>query len=357
MSLTGGYTKFLTALGAVAFSSAAQAQVELTEEAAAELTGAIISDQIAPAHQAFAAAAGNLSNTVADYCDAGTGDLEEVRATFHETYDGWMAVSWVNFGPQSLFMRPIRVHFWPDSRNSLGRQLGGLLREPREDLLDPETLASASVALQGLPALERLLYGDEPLGEAAYTCQLAVAIADNVESIGSDLAEAWSDQEQLDGILSLDVALASTMFQTIYEQFELIVSRKLAPAIGATVEEARPRLAENWRSGRAIQNIAANLQALLGVIENGQETGFADLLRTNDAGADIANDLVTELDAALALAWMLQETPIADLVSDDDARAELITMGEHINAAREIWATEVGAGLGLNIGFNSLDGD
>lgn len=129
----------------------------------AELNDAIITHQIAPAHEAFAIAARDLAAALDGYCVTETSGLDTVFDAYHDTYDGWMAVSWVNFGPQSLFMRPVRVHFWPDSRNTVGRQLAGVLNEPRDDLLDPEVLASASVALQGLPALERLLFEGDGL--------------------------------------------------------------------------------------------------------------------------------------------------------------------------------------------------
>lgn len=347
----------ITAFGLGLMTATAVAQTAPDDATYAALNDAIIEGQIAPAHQAFAVASQNLAGALDGYCLTATGDLDAVIDAYHDTYDRWMAVSWVNFGPQSLFMRPVRVHFWPDSRNSVGRQLAGVLSEPREDLLDPEVLASASVALQGLPALERLLFEGDGLSPESYTCALGVAIAANLEAIGADLSAAWADPDAPAAALPDDAALAVTMFQAAFEQLELILTRKLAGPLGESADEARPRLAENWRSGRALRNIAVNLATLRELTENGDQTGFADLLREAPGGADIADRVIAELDAAIVLAEPLRDRPIAQLVTDPDRRADLVALGNHVAEARRIWSDEVGPALNLNLGFNRLDGD
>lgn len=318
---------------------------------------AIIDQQLVPAHRDFATAAQQLADSWDLYCGQSGGELETMRSAYHDAYDQWMTISWVNFGPQSLFMRPIRIHFWPDERNTLGRQLSGVLQEPRDDLLDPETLATASVALQGLPALERLLYADVGQVDDTYACQLAVSIAENIQSIADGLSQSWSDLGGRALTMPEGQALTVTLFQTVYEQLELIVQRKLLPALGDSPDAARPRLAENWRSGRALRNITANLIAIRGVLENGDDLGFADLLRSPLDRADIGNAVVDELNAAIALAERLQDRPIDRLVTDPDTRAELVALVDHVTTIKQIWADEVGPALGLNLGFNSLDGD
>ena len=324
----------------------------------ADLNQAIIQDRIMPANQALASAADALTPAMAAYCAAPDADaLEGVRAAYHDTYDRWMAVAWVNFGPQAVLMRPMRLHFWPDSRNTLTRQLAGVLSAPRDDLLEPATLADASVALQGLPALERLLFGATPVAEDDYACDLAVAIAGNVQDIAADLAAGWTDPDQLAQTLPEGAALTANLFQAVNEHFVVILTRKMGPVLGNSAEQARPRLAENWRSGRAVRNIAMNLTALLGVVENGDALGFADVLRDRAGGADTAAALVGSLEQALAIAQRLEGQPIADLVADETARADLFRMGDAINMARQIWAGEVGGTMGLSVGFNSQDGD
>ncbi|MEQ9814914.1 MAG: imelysin family protein [Azospirillaceae bacterium] len=207
------------------------------------LNQAIIDGQIVPAHDAFVAATEALETTLGDFCDGSVDNLDAVIAAYHGAYDDWMALSWINFGPETLFMRPVRVHFWPDRRNALGRQLGELLNAPRDDLLDPATLGETSVALQGLPALERLLFEVEGLAAGSYACDLARSIAANLHAIGQDLARAWADPEERRLSLPSGQDLTNAMFQAVYEHFEMILFRKLAPALG----NPRRRRGRGWR--------------------------------------------------------------------------------------------------------------
>ena len=348
----------IAAVAGFAAPGAVPAQEPLSEAVYADLNDAVIQHQIVPAHAAFADAAAALAAALDAYCPAPDAEgLAQARAAYHATYDGWMAVAWVDFGPQILFMRPMRVHFWPDSRNTLGRQLAGVLSTPREDLLDPEVLAGASVALQGLPALERLLFEGTPAADDPYACDLALGIAGNVRSIAADLAAAWADGQGAAGLPPDAASLASSLYQAVYAHLELIVTRKIAPAAGNSAEEARPRLAENWRSQRAIRNIAANLEAMLTVIDNGAQTGFADVLRDAAGAPEAADRLVELLQEASAVAGSLTDRPMADLVTDPDGRAALMELAAAVDTAREIWAREAGDALGVTIGFNSLDGD
>ena len=53
--------------------------------------------------------------------------------------------------------RGFRIQFWPDFRNKTGKQLSRVLAAKDRAALDEETFSRTSIAVQGLPALERLL--------------------------------------------------------------------------------------------------------------------------------------------------------------------------------------------------------
>jgi len=321
------------------------------------LNQAIIDGQIVPAHDRFVAATEVLETALDAYCDGAVGDLDGVIAAYHGAYDGWMAVSWINFGPETLFMRPVRVHFWPDTRNALGRQLGELLNAPRDDLLDAATLGETSVALQGLPALERLIFEVEDFAPGGYACALSRSIGENLHTIAQDLARAWTDPEERQLSLPTGQDLTNAVFQAVYEHFEMILFRKLAPALGDSAEAARPRLAENWRSERALDNIVINFRAILGVFENGDGLGFADVVRSPVGARSLADSMVNGLRDAIEEAEALSGYTIAELVSDPELRERLIAMGAGANRVRRLWADAVGPALNLNLGFNAQDGD
>ena len=68
----------------------------------------------------------------------------------------WVASSMFQLGPIGDENRGLRIEFWPDANNNVPRAVEQMLA--RDDALTADTLARQSVAAQGLPALERLLF-------------------------------------------------------------------------------------------------------------------------------------------------------------------------------------------------------
>src|SRR3546814_3214031 len=51
------------------------------------------------------------------------------------------------------------------------------------------------------------------------------------------------------------------LFKSLYTAVELIADHKLARPLGGSIDQARPHLAEAWRSQRSMRNIVINLRA------------------------------------------------------------------------------------------------
>ena len=83
-----------------------------------------------------------------------------VKQDFADTVLAWAAVEFLRFGPMSQIGRPERFDFFPDPRGVTQRQVGALVAKRDATALDPATLAKKSAAVQGLAALEVLLYDD-----------------------------------------------------------------------------------------------------------------------------------------------------------------------------------------------------
>ena len=62
-----------------------------------------------------------------------------------------------------MHQRAFRIEYWPDKRNVVGRQLAEVLKKQDHAALEPERFATTTVGVQGLPALERMLFGDDAL--------------------------------------------------------------------------------------------------------------------------------------------------------------------------------------------------
>ena len=325
----------------------------------------IVRDQIIPGYRRFEMQTGRLAEAATLYCRQPVyGNYVDLIARYHDAYDAWMGVQWLGFGPAKD--RSQRIQFWPDSRNRVSRQLSNLLADPRQDLLDLQVFADASVALQGFPALERLLFADDPLEADSYGCALAVAITANLAGMAAELAAAWdpapgtpeeSARAAVEALGYPDpAALTSEFYQALYQHLEAIVTLKLARPLGETLEDARPRRGESWRSGRSIRNVHQNLLAVRGVIDNGDALGFADVVADTAGRNDVAKALRDALAEAIAKAEDL-DGPLEETLADPSLRPDLVRLITAANTARERVAIGVGEAMGLVIGFNSLDGD
>lgn len=105
----------------------------------------------------------------------------KVAAAFGRLAQAWAGVAFLRFGPLVEGNRFERLSFWPDTRGVMPRQVQAALAAADPALLAAGALKSRSVAVQGLPALEYLLYGEPGLlrqaprdaAGSAYACAMA----------------------------------------------------------------------------------------------------------------------------------------------------------------------------------------
>src|SRR3546814_1678295 len=82
----------------------------------------------------------------------------------------------------------------------MGRQLRGIIAARDPDAISQEAFDRGAAATQGLPVLERLLYGEEAVAallaedeEARFRCRMVVGIATNLEAMAADMRREWAD--------------------------------------------------------------------------------------------------------------------------------------------------------------------
>ena len=169
-------------------------------------------------------------------------------------------------------MRRTRIQFWPrHPQNVVGRQP---VDRPGGTALRPPGAVGAGGRVGGaarVPALERLLFEETRIAESDYACALAGAIVRNMAAMAQQLATAWTDPAQAGLPLPDGGGLVTEAYGSIAEQLTAMRDRKLAPVIGTGPADARPRLAESWRSGRSLANVARNLDGLAAVVGDGGE--------------------------------------------------------------------------------------
>ena len=330
------------------------------DETMSALARWLAEDYALPRYAALAEQGQDLATALTDLC-SGRSDKAAVQQAYHRAMDAWMAIQHLRFGPVDYLDRHSRLYFWPDKTNALGKQLPRALNERSPHLLEPTALAKASVALQGLPALERLLFSDKAPVEETYGCAFAQAIGANVAGIAAGVLHDWRDGESAyarriieadanDLLFSDSKEVAGLFFAGLHEALRATDELRLGRPLGEAGSRPRPRRAESWRSGRSLRNITVILESLASMTE-----GFASLLRARNQGA-LADRLSTDFAQAIDKARAIQP-PLSEAVVDPIEKPKTEALRDSIRALHVLLATEVSPALDLWTGFNSLDGD
>jgi hypothetical protein len=271
----------------------------------------------------------------------------------------------VRLGPLTEENRLERLLFWPDRRGTGLRQVQAILADEDETATTLDGLAQKSVAVQGLGALEFVLFGTgaEALGGAGgdFRCRYGAAIASNVATMAAEIEREWMAADGIaDHLMAPEVGFSD--YRTETEALEALVGvlshgveavrdTRINPFIAKDGAEAKPRQALFWRSGLTVPMIAANLD------------GLAALYRVSGVGAvtpesaqGIGNSIDFEFrNAERALSLIVDPVEVA--VEDPKQAQALSYLVIVTQSLQAMIGEQLSAALGLSVGFSSLDGD
>lgn len=336
----------------------------------ADLGRKLLDDHIRPATNGLVDAARALEDSLPAYCEQPTDPVRRasVEAQFAALVTAWSRVEVLRFGPLIENNRFERFFFFPDPRGVTLRQVQALLAAAEPQRIEADALHGDSVALQGIPALEYALWGGnaaaqiETGGEAGrYRCAYAQAIAANLHRLAIELQAGWAR----DAAITREFAAPGPARSTYRSQQEVATEvlkalstglqyardSKLLPALGDDIDSARARRAPLWRSGLTTPALAANLGSLLTLYD---ASGLAAALAADENWID--GNVRAEAGTAIA-ALEAVSLPFEQAVADHDARARLVQATLVIKNLQSIVVEYLAPALGVNLGFNALDGD
>jgi predicted lipoprotein len=346
------------AFGVAAFAGAAHAENAAIVRA--------INGYVLPAYIDFHTAATTMRVGMGELCDAPAPDrLASAQAEFLTLVTAWSGAELLRFGPVAVENRLERILFWPD-RKSIGlKQVQAALAQKDPTATDPVTLAGKSVAMQGLGALEFVLFGtgNEALGEAGegYRCAYGRAIAENVEQIAAavlagwqapdGIAKAWANPAADNALYRTDQEAMTELLDVFVHGTELVRDVRIGGFLGETADDDKPKQAIFWRSGGTVASIAGDLGGARKLFET---VDFAQLLPADSAWIAQSTDFeFGNADRALAAL----SGPPADLLSERESREKLAYVRLVTSSLSELFGTRLAPALGLTAGFSSLDGD
>jgi predicted lipoprotein len=328
---------------------------------------------ILPGYTRLADAAKSLSHAMDRYCAEGAGPQRQaVNQAFDAFVAAWGRIGHVRFGPVTTDNRWERILFWPDRRGLGARQVTKALGSRDPSVLDPKALASKSVALQGLGALEIALFGSEAdlasdPESRAHRCRFASAVAANLAAITRTLADEWTrpDGYARDWLApgpgnpaflnpsETTMALAKSFGQGL----ERTRDERLGVPLGLTAQKSKtPPVLQ--ASGRTLRLVRAEIDGLFDLYTEG---GMLDaILATKIQGQEEhisgnAKVVTNELKTARGVADELVD--VRDPFTTDASRRRMIAMGFPLKNARVIAGELLSLTAGLTLGFNASDGD
>ncbi|MFG1464114.1 imelysin family protein [Xanthobacter sp. DSM 24535] len=317
-----------------------------------------------PRYDALTATTARQEQAWRTFCaKPGPEGIGTLSADFRAVADAWAQVSFVTFGPVILALRADRFNMFPDKRNAVSRSIPELLADPDETRLQPDRFGRLSAAVQGLPALERVLFEPDAApklvagDDAARRCALGTAIALNLATIAKDIRAGWGDKTtgllaevksgKGDKVFLPDPAQVPSLVVTdLAGAYQRVVDLGLIAVLGKSVEEAKPLAGEGRRSGREaeiLRQMVRSANALGSSLAAGlPEPARGQVLARFAAAQKAVDALPADLGAAAA---------------DPKRRKLLETAVTEVKAAQKAVVDPLAAKLGVPLGFNALDGD
>ena len=309
--------------------------------------------QIGHGYSQLADATSELEKTAGSYCEAPSpANLQQLKETWLAAFSAWQAVRFVGFGPIEENTRAWKFQFWPDPKNLTASKVDYWLNSDKS--ITAEAVGKDSVALQGFPAVEYLLYDERITATdkalpAERSCALMTAISSNLDANADSLNADWAALEER--YLSVEDYDSGTL-QSAMQSLELIADWRLAGPIGQrSNSKPNPYVADAWRSGQSLNTLHASLKGLSDYFVPG-----LNLLLAETDQIALAEQFSQQLNKTLAHFDQLP-SDIAPLMEPEEGQKSLKALLDDVNATKALLTGPISGALSVVRGFNSSDGD
>ena len=316
----------------------------------ADRVNAVLDAHILPGFSAFTAQTEALKGAATADCTATSAEL---RTAYNKAFDAWLGVSHLRFGPTEAEDRAFALAFWPDTKGFTPKSLGKLIADEDPAVNDLAEFSHVSIAARGLYALEFMLYDPAfaERGTAAYRCSLIRAIAGDIDANADAILDDWQNHYAAflrvpggESPYRTEEEAVQELYKAMLAGLQFTSDTRLGRPLG-TFDKPRPMRAEARRSERALRNVEQSLEAL---------KQLALLLAEGHTSVSVS------LEAAFATAQQNAaqlDDPTFAKVSTPQGRLRVEILQQSIDHIREVAAAELGPFLGVDAGFNALDGD
>ena len=292
--------------------------------------------------------------------------LTSSQRAFREMYINWANVQFISIGPMAYLKRTERFQYWPDKHTVGSRQLKRLIQQETHTYNNSEApltladLQKKSVAVQGIPALERILFS-----KSAYPtkteCHIASLISQNLHSIAENNIHAWTQPptlfvnelihlDQGFGVYESEAMVANTLFNILSTQLLVIEQLKLQRALPHDNKPNKPTRLEAWRSQLSLTLIQENIHSL----QQLYRYGFHPHLHQKNP--ILAKRIMDEFSRTHVL---MKKSPssLSSYIQQKNIHPTVQKMLSQLTILQKLINTRMARELNLSTKFNALDGD
>lgn len=326
----------------------------------------LLKQYIQPSYANFERQTSLLVDKTQELCGQPSGiQLTATQEQFAKVATTWSHIEWLRVGPVMSENRLERVLFYPDRKSTGLRQVQRALGKQDETVLETSSLAKKSVAMQGLGALEFILFGTgfETLLENKYQyrCLYGLAISKNLHQIaleiedgwqiGSVFADSWIAPDPDNPLFRNDFEALNRVIGTIIHGLEAQRDARIGAFLKDDAEKDRPKSALLWRSELSLAMIAGGLTGLTNMY---QISDLADFIPEDQSW--LKSSMMFELEQSIRTAETFSGS-VLSLLQDIKSRERLVYLDLAIDFAIKRLDGAVAPALGLQAGFSFGDGD
>jgi uncharacterized protein len=317
-----------------------------------------VAEVIRPGYEAFSTAADGMRTAMEQLCASPSqGALDASRNAFGALAVKWGQIEFVGVGPVMREDRLERILLWPDRRGIGLRQVQKILADEDAAAASVQTLAEKSVAVQGLAALEFVLFAtgsDQLLQAGSYRCAYGMAIADNIAGIGHEIATEWEGTNPLTAAAEAGADTVETLkllIGALVHGLENIRDIRVGAILGDEPANDKPNLALFRRSGNTFAVIDANLAGLSALFSRSE---MAYLLPGEVSS--IGESVAFEFAEASSLLEQL-DVPVEDVLADPEKRNLVVLLDVVLGSLIDRIDQQYAPAAGVDTGFSFSDGD
>ncbi|MDA9555893.1 imelysin family protein [Vibrio sp.] len=274
-------------------------------------------------------------------------DEAALKKAWGDVAHSWMMLQAQQRGPEEAIAQSWNMQYWPDKKNTTGRKMRALLAESTS--WTSSDISNQSVAVQGIGAIEWLLYDEESQAiKNNEKCALGAAISGNLVTTSEQIQQAWQDNPWT----SLDEeAWHKEYLALMTNQLDYALSKMKRPL--AKIGQPRAHFAEAWRSETSYENLEYNIRSLEKLyFAKGQ--GLDAILR-NQGHVALADDIKQQFSDVLE-AWPSNRS-LFETIQTKEGYRDALNNYNRLNHLRYKLSEESAIKLGIILGFNSTDGD